>query len=259
MHLFGIELKTARLDGYRITYFEGGEDHDRTVLLLHGMGGNALFTWMQLMPSLVRRYHVIAPNLLASNFLHINPKTYSIDSEVHLVVGLLDQLHIQKTDIVGLSVGGWVIMALEHPNQVEKLVLESAGLNTEIELARLTLDDREKAKRFLKLLFYYPPPLPGFVLDNLIKVSTRIKPRYLAVFEGFIANSKDRVMDGKLNQIPNKTLVIHGREDQVIPLEVGERLAAACNAQLVILEHSGHARCGIRPAIEKYPKILAEP
>jgi pimeloyl-ACP methyl ester carboxylesterase len=246
LRLLGIEAKMVRADRYRVAYYEGGKEHPRTVLLLHGMGGNALFTWMQLMPALAKHYHVIAPNLLASNFLQLNPDTYSIDSEVNLVVALLDRLGIEKTDIVGLSVGGWVglIMALEHPQQVGKLILvESAGLTTEVpELARLTLDDREKAKRFLKLLFYYPPPLPGFVLDNLIKISTRIKPQYLAVFEGFINNSRARVLDDKLSQIPHRTLILHGREDQVIPLEVGQRLAKGLpNAELVILERSGHA------------------
>jgi pimeloyl-ACP methyl ester carboxylesterase len=76
----------------------------------------------------------------------------------------------------------------------------------------------------------------------LIKVSTKIKPQYLAVFEGFINNSRARVLDGKLAQIPHRTLVLHGREDQVIPLKVGEKLAAGLpNAELVILEKSGHA------------------
>jgi len=213
---------------------------------LHGMGGNALFTWMQLLPALAKRYHVIAPDLLASNFLRLNPKTYSVDAEVQLVMALLNGLGVQKTDIVGLSVGGWValLIALENPERVRKLILlESAGLITEIpELAYLTLDNREKAKRFMKLLFYHPPPLPGFVLDSLVKSSKRIKPFYLMVFEGFVENSKDRLLDGKLAQITHPTLVIHGRQDEVIPLEVGQKLAAGLpNAELIILEESGHA------------------
>jgi pimeloyl-ACP methyl ester carboxylesterase len=266
LRLAGIETKTLRANQYRITYYEGGKDHDHTVLLLHGMGGNALFTWMQLMPSLVRHYHVVAPNLLASNFLQLNPESYSVDAEVNLVLTLMDALQIKKADIVGLSVGGWVglLIALEHPERVGKLILiESAGIKTEIpELARLTLDNREKAERFMHLLFYYPPPLPGFVLDNLIKVSTRIKPQYLAVFEGFIKNSRDRLLDDKLAQIPNHTLVLQGREDQVIPLEVGEKLAAGLpNAELVILEHSGHAPVWDSPRQLKKNilRFLAEP
>jgi len=143
-------------------------------------------------------------------------------------------------------VGGWVslILALDEPSKVGKLILvESAGLRTEIpELARLTLTDRPTARHFFSLLFYNPPPLPGFVLDELIKISTRIKSKYEAVFLGFVENSRGRLLDDRVSAIRQPTLVIHGREDQVIPLAVGERLHQLIpNSQMIILEKSGHA------------------
>jgi len=245
-HVAGIEEKQARVGKRRVNYYEGGKRNPRKVLLLHGFGGTAQMTWMRLMPALAKDYHVIAPDLLASSFLRLNPATYSVDSEVELVLGLMQALNLEKADFVGLSVGGWVslIIALEHPEKVGKLVLvESAGLRTEIpELARLTLTDREKAKRFLELLFYNPPPLPGFVLDQLVKSSTRIKAKYEAVFMGFVENSKLRLLDNKVWQVRQPTLVIHGREDRVIPFEVGERLHKLIpGSEMVALEKSGHA------------------
>lgn len=245
-HVAGIEERQARVGKRRVNYYEGGSQNPRKVLLLHGFGGTAQMTWMRLMPALAKDYHVIAPDLLASSFLRLNPATYSVDSEVELVLGLMQALNLEKADFVGLSVGGWVslIIALEHPEKVGKLVLvESAGLRTEIpELARLTLTDREKAKRFLELLFYNPPPLPGFVLDQLVKSSTRIKAKYEAVFMGFVQNSKLRLLDNKVWQVRQPALVIHGREDRVIPFEVGERLHKLIpGSEMVVLEKSGHA------------------
>lgn len=203
-------------------------------------------TWMRLMPALVKRYHVVAPNMLASNFLNLNPRTYSVDSEVALVLGLMQSLKIEQADLIGLSVGGWVslILALEHPERVRRLILiESAGLTTEVpELAKLTLTDRETARRFFSLLFYNPPPLPGFVVDQLIKSSTAIKSRYEAVFMGFLQNSRGRLLDDRVSQIRQPTLIIHGREDKVIPLQVAERLHQSIpGSELVVLEKSGHA------------------
>lgn len=255
-HVAGIEEKQARVGRRRVNYYEGGAEHPRTVLLLHGFGGTAQMTWMQLMPALAKRYHVIAPDMLASNFLRLNPNTYSVDAEVDLVLQLMESLNLEKVDFVGLSVGGWVslIIALEHPEKVDKLVLiESAGLRTEIpELARLTLTDREKAKHFLKLLFYNPPPLPGFVLDQLVRGSTRIKAKYEAVFMGFVQNSKMRLLDNKVWQVKQPTLVIHGREDRVIPYEVGERLHQLIPAsQMLTLEKSGHAPVWDQPRLLK--------
>lgn len=245
LRIRGIQEHTVRSERYAFHYYEGGTDKPEMVILLHGFGGNALLTWMQLLGPLARKYHVVAPDLLASNFLQLNPKTYSIDAEVDLVMKMMEALRIQKADFVGLSVGGWVslILALEHPELVNRLILvESAGIKTEVpELARLTLTDREKAKRFMKLLFFHPPPLPGFVLDQLIKSSTRIKTKYEAVFLGFIENSQGRLLDDKLNGITQPVLIIHGRNDLVIPLEVGERLHQLIpKSEMIILENSGH-------------------
>ncbi|MDX1386256.1 MAG: alpha/beta fold hydrolase, partial [bacterium] len=228
LNLFGVQERIVRHGKYRIHVYEGGQDQEQTVILLHGFGGNALLTWMQLMPFLVRDFHVVAPDLLASNFLALSPSRYSIDSEKKVVLAMMDGLGIQQADFVGLSVGGWVslLIALEHPERVRRMVLvESAGITTEVpELAKLTLDDRDKAKRFMKMLFYWPPPLPDFVLDQLVKTSRRIKPRYEAVFAGFIENSRDRVLDDHLGEILHPILMMHGRQDQVIPLAVGQKI-----------------------------------
>ena len=246
LKIFGIEERVVRSGRFRVHLYEGGKDNPQTVILLHGFGGNALLTWMQLLPPLAKKYHVIAPDLLASNFLRLNPKTYSVNQEVQVVLAMMKGMGIQKADLVGLSVGGWIslLIALEHPELVNKLILvESAGITTEIpEMAKLTLDDREKAKRFMKMLFYYPPPLPGFVLDALVKTSKVIKPKYQAVFAGFIENSRDFVLDDKLGEITHPTLMMHGENDQVIPLEVGKKIHEGLpNSEFIVLNKSGHA------------------
>ncbi len=243
---FGIQERLVRVGHYRVHLYEAGKKNDQTVILLHGFGGNALLTWMQLMPALAKKYHVIAPDLLASNFLRLNPRTYSVQAEANMVLGMMNALQIKRADFVGLSVGGWIslLLALEHPHRVQRMVLvESAGITTEVpELAKLTLDDRDKARRFMKLLFHYPPPLPGFVLDALVKTSRKIKPQYEAVFAGFVENSRPYVLDDRLGEITQETLMMHGRNDIVIPLEVGQKIHQGLpNSKFIILENSGHA------------------
>jgi pimeloyl-ACP methyl ester carboxylesterase len=245
LNRWGIEERSLQAGKYRFHLYEGGKNNTQTVILLHGFGGNALFSWMELMPSLSKKYHVIAPDLLASNFLRLDPKNYSVDSEVELVLQMMAALQIPHASFVGLSVGGWIsmIIALEHPQLVDRLILvESAGVKMEVpELAHLILTDRETAKHFMNLLFYSPPPLPGFVLDQLIKSSLRIKSKYEAVFMGFIQNSQDRLLDDRVRGITQPTLIIHGREDKVIPLEVGERLHQLIpHSEMIVLEKSGH-------------------
>lgn len=258
---FGVEERIVVSGKNRIHLYEAGKTNPHTVILLHGFGGNAMFTWMRLLPALGKDFHVIAPDMLASNFFKLDPKTYSVTQEKDMVLGLIDTLGIQKSDFVGLSVGGWVslMIALERPDLVDRMVLvESAGLVTEIpELARLTLTDRETAKRFMALLFYRPPPLPGFVLDELVKSSVRIKKKYEAVFMGFVENSQGALLDGQLQGIRQPTLVIHGREDRVIPLDVGQRIHQLIpHSEMLILEESGHAPVWDQPG--KLKKAILE-
>ncbi len=256
LRFWGIQERSLRLGTRRIHFYEAGTQHPQSVILLHGFGGNALFTWMRLLPALGKHFHVIAPDLLASNLLRLNPRVYSIDSEVKLVLALLQSQNISQTDLVGLSVGGWVslLLALEHPEKIRRLVLvESAGVLTEVpELARLTLTDRATAQHFLNLLFHRPPPLPGFVLDALVAESTRIKSRYETIFAAFIENSKHRLLDNRLHEIQHPTLVIHGRQDRVIPLEAGERIHLGLpHSTMIILEESGHAPVWDSPQLLK--------
>lgn len=242
----GVREKNIRVNGYYVRYFEGGEGKPENVLLLHGFGGNSLFTWMRLLPDLSKEYHVLAPDLLASNFLRLNPNSYSIDQETKLVSAFLEKLNIQETHVVGLSAGGWValLLAKNQPNLTQKLILvESAGIKTKVpELVQLSLTDREKAKKFMKLLFHYPPPLPNFVLDQLVKTSSKIQKKYQLVYEGFLKNSLPYLLDDQLDQITQPTLIIHGTDDQVIPLSTAKKIHEGLpNAELVVFQNSGHA------------------
>ncbi|MCB1215462.1 MAG: alpha/beta fold hydrolase [Deltaproteobacteria bacterium] len=206
-------------------YWEAGKKtkQHNTLLLLHGFGGNSLWTWMRLMPSLSQERHLLALDLLASRFMQIKPQTYSVQAEADHVLRFLEKQQVKKIDIIALSVGGWIALKIahEHPDKVGRLILiESAGLTTEIpSFARLTLDNRERAQDFMNRLFYHPPPVPDFALDALVKASNRIKKHYLKTLDFFIKNSAPQVMDEKIKDIFQKTLILHGRQDQVIPLE----------------------------------------
>lgn len=242
----GIEEVTVKTGKQRVHYYESGKGNPHTVVLLHGFGGNAMLTWMQLLRPLGKDFHVIAPDMLASNFVMLNPRTYSVASERDMVLNLLEYLNIKRADFVGLSVGGWVslLIALEHPEMVDRLVLvESAGLNMEVpEMAKLTLTDRDAAKKFMNLLFYSPPPLPGFVLDAMVASSARIKKKYEAVFMGFVENSRPYALDGRVGALIQPTLIIHGREDKVVPFAIGEKMHQLIpHSEMLVLEESGHA------------------
>lgn len=244
---FGVHEKKTNYQRKVFHYWEGGEKKasENSLLLLHGFGGNSLWTWMRLMPSLAKHRHLVALDLLATRLFRLNPRDYSIQKEVEHVLQFLESQKLEKVDIIGLSVGGWIALriAQRYPQKVGRLILiESAGLRTKVpDFARLTLDNEQKAQEFLEKLFYNPPYVPNFALKQLIKSSQRIKERYLNALEAFLQNSAPYLMDEKIKNIPQKTLILHGQQDQIVPLKHAERLhQGITNSQLIILEECGH-------------------
>jgi 2-hydroxymuconate-semialdehyde hydrolase len=242
----GIEEKILDGPETSIRYLEAGAGNGRTVLLLHGLGGDAISTWIRLIPDLAERHHVLVPDLLCSRLPVLDPATYTIDSEVALVKALMAEAESSQVDVVGLSVGGWValLLALDAPQRIGRLVLvDSAGLAMDPpKFLREPVKTRAEARRLVSLYFHSPPPMPWFVLDQIVKSAQRDGPAFARVFDAFVKNSLPRVLDGKLDKIAHRTLVMHGRQDQVIPLDLGRRIAQGLpNSRLVVLERSGHA------------------
>ena len=51
------------LNNRKVTYYEAGLHHSRSILLLHGGIGDAKHNWYDVIPQLAEDYHVLAPNL----------------------------------------------------------------------------------------------------------------------------------------------------------------------------------------------------
>ena len=100
-------------------------------ILLHGFGASE-FSWREVMEPLSRSGRVIAYDRPAfglterpmeGNWTGTNP--YSVQGNVELLDGLMDELGVDKAILVGNSAGGEVAAAyaLEHPERVQGLVL----------------------------------------------------------------------------------------------------------------------------------------
>lgn len=118
--------KYLYVDGHRIAYFEQGVGPP--VVLLHGIPTSSLM-WRNVIPHLARSHRVIAPDLLnygrSDKPLAAN---VSIEAQSRIMLGLMDAMGIRCADIVAHDIGGGVaqIMAVKHPERIERLVLADA-------------------------------------------------------------------------------------------------------------------------------------
>lgn len=225
------------------------------VLMLHGSGPgvSAWANWHLVMPELAKARRVIAPDMVGFGFSERPANVeYSLDTWVRQAVGLLDALDIAVADLVGNSFGGALALAIaiRHPQRVRRLVLMgSVGVPFDITPgldAVWGYTPSFEAMRKLIDLFAHDRAL---VTDELaqLRYEASIRPGFQESFAAMFPAPRQRWVDAMASRepdiraIPHETLVIHGREDQVIPLSNSLTLAQWIDrAQLHVFGRCGH-------------------
>ncbi|MBN9698353.1 MAG: alpha/beta fold hydrolase [Zoogloea sp.] len=225
------------------------------VLLIHGSGPGvtAWANWRLVMPALAESRRVIAPDMAGFGYTERRPDDdYSMDNWVSHAVGVLDALGIERTDLVGNSFGGAIALALaiRHPERVRRLVLMgSVGVKFEITPALDAVWGYQpslESMRGLLDLFAYDR---GLVNDDLarLRYEASVRPGFHESFAAMFPAPRQRWVDAMasaeadIRALPHQTLVIHGREDKVIPLLTSQTLSTWIpRAQLHVFGQCGH-------------------
>ena len=184
-----------------------------------------------------RELHCYAPDMVGFGYSD-RPEDveYGLQTWADQTVGFMKAMGIEKAHLVGNSFGGAIALriATEHPELIDKIVLMgSMGVHFDITDGLDTVwgyegTDRVDAQgaRLLRLLARSgergtgPGPvqgqhgtrLPGVVLVDVPGAAAALGRRHVH------RRGRD---PGKL---PNRTLIVHGREDKVIPLETSLKL-----------------------------------
>lgn len=239
--------------GIRTNYHDLGRGFP--LLMLHGSGPgvSAWANWRLVMPELAEASQVIAPDLAGFGFSE-RPKgyDYTMDHWVEQAVGLLDALDIPQADLVGNSFGGALALALtiRHPQRVRRLVLMgSVGVPFEITPgldAVWGYTPSFENMRAIMDLFAWDRSLVNDELARL-RYEASIRPGFQESFSAMFPAPRQRWVDAMASReaairaIPHETLVIHGRDDRIIPLANSLTLAGwISRSQLHVFGRCGH-------------------
>lgn len=225
------------------------------VLMIHGSGAgvSAWANWRLNIPVLAASRRVIAPDMAGFGYTE-RPQGVRYGRELWLahVIGLLDALELEQVDIVGNSFGGALALALavNYPERVRKLVLMgSVGVEfplTEGLDAAWGYEPSLEAMRHLLSLFAYDQ---SRITEDLVamRFAASIRPGFQETFGTMFPAPRQQgisalaVPEEKIAAIPHPTLILHGRDDRIIPPENSLRLFnLISNAQLHMFGQCGH-------------------
>jgi pimeloyl-ACP methyl ester carboxylesterase len=189
---------------------------------------------------------------------------YPVSRHVDVIEGFVDQLGLESPSIAGLSLGGAVGLglALRRPALVEDLLLiDSFGLGRALPngllsyaLARVQLPNRIAITLFRRSRRLTKASLGGIVadLDELSEDAVDAvyeevqRPTAGVAFRRFRAAevTRDGYRTVYVEDLPNlqvPTRLLHGAEDEVVPLAWAERAADRIpESELVVLESCAH-------------------
>jgi pimeloyl-ACP methyl ester carboxylesterase len=269
----------VQANGLRLAYEEFGDQNDPPIILIMGLGTQMISWPISLCSGLVDRgFRVIrfdnrdiglsekledghiprVPTMLLRSKLGLPIKvSYTLKDMAKDVVGLMDALHIDRAHLVGASMGGMIgqIATANHSERVLSFtsIMSSSGepglpgarkdvaltmLKRSIGLEKPTLENTMAYWRKIGSPGYQPSDevLRKKILDG---IKRSFYPKGYARHMAAIIASGSRAK--LLKTIDTPTLVIHGRDDALVPLECGVDTARRIpNAQLKIFDGMGH-------------------
>lgn len=273
-------MPQARVGSLTLEYDRFGAPSDPAVLLIMGIGSQMILWPVSFCRALVDRgFQVIRfdnrdvglstkldglgiPDLgalMAAVATGTPPQAaYTLSDMANDAIGLLDVLGIAKAHIVGASMGGMIaqMMAIEHPSRALSLtsIMSSTGdpglpqAKPEAMAALLTpAPDQEREtliKRFMDTFTVIGSPGYPAAPGELRRIGEQVIDRGVSP-TGFlrqlaaILGSPPRGPLLKAVRIP--TLVLHGEDDPLVPVECGIATAKATpGARLVTVPGMGH-------------------
>ncbi len=281
----------ARANGIELEYESFGNPADPTILLIMGLGAQLTLWPLPFVEALVERgFHVVRYDnrdvglstkldhvrpprvgmLVLQRLLRLRPRVpYTLGDVAADAAGLLDALGIEKAHIVGASMGGMIaqVFAAIYPDRTVSLtsIMSTTGNPRLSRASREAMDvlvNRPKTDDLEALVAHgvrasqvlAGPAFP--VAPDVLEARVRETIQRSNYPDGFARQLAAIVADGdrrqRLKAIKAPTVVIHGSDDTLVPIDGGRDTAASIpGARLVEVRGMGH-----NVPVEVIPEIV---
>jgi 3-oxoadipate enol-lactonase len=213
------ERLDVSVDGVRLACHIRGAADAPPLVLLHGLGSDAS-TWDAVAAEFAKHFRVVAIDQRGHGDSD-RPGKYSFELMRDDVLGVLDQLGLDRIDLLGHSMGGTVayLVAEKEPGRIGRLILEDT-----------------------------PPPFPAGRIaterpDEPVPFDWAVVPAIIGQL-----NDPDPAWWERLAEITAKTLIIAGGPDSHVPQDkIAEAASRVPDGTLEVIP-VGHQVHATRPA-----------
>ena len=217
--------------GVQTHYHEAGAGS--TVLFVHGSGPGvtAWANWRLILPEAAQHVHVLAPDLLGFGFsARPDGATYGKDVWVDHLIAFLETKGVGRCAIVGNSLGGALALALtaRRPELVDRLVLMGpAGISFELTAGLDAVWGYEPSVETMHaLITTYFAFDASFATADLVQLryEASVQPGFQESYAAMFPAPRQRWIESlttapdQIRAIEAPTLILHGRDDKVVPL-----------------------------------------
>lgn len=260
-----VRVRDVTARGIRTRVVESGSERAPALVLVHGLFASHR-SFEDILEDLGERFHVIAPDLPGfGESEKPGPARYAYDVEAFAesIADLIAAFDVGRAAVLGHALGGAVAITLaaEHPELVQRLVLEDAlvypyapGFRQRLPLVPVVggfVFKQLYGRRLFRSLFCDTYYRPGFE-----PALERVDWHYDAFNSPSARESAHTVMRAtldtrpvvaRLSRIVAPTLVVWGREDRVFPVPSAPRLAREIPGAKLEIMDAGHAPHEERP------------
>ena len=239
MTVSNTKIKTGAYESYVNI---SGADQAQPILFLHGSGPGvtAWSNWQFALPALDGQFHCIAPDLAGFGATdHPNPAPSGMHRWMRLWVdqckALLDEMKIEKAHLVGNSMGGAIALHLlmDAPDRFDRVVhMGPIGTPHRITPALDRLwgfydDPTLQSFRNVIRWFVYDDAFLADKLDGIARTrfEAAMNPDVERSFKAMFPAPRQTAIDDlavselAIRLMNHPTLLIHGRDDHIVPLE----------------------------------------
>ncbi|MGC2655461.1 MAG: alpha/beta hydrolase [Mycobacterium sp.] len=256
--LQGVSFSQGHLNagGVRTRYLRAGDSDKPALVLLHGSGGHAE-AYVRNLEAHGEHFSTWSIDMLGHGYTDKPGHPLEITHYVEHLVAFLDAIDAPRASVSGESLGGWVAarIAIDHPDKVERLVLNTAGgsqadpevMQRIITLSMAAAEDPTWETVQARIKWLMADKSKSY--DDLIASRQRVyrQPGFVAAMRDIVALQDPQIRARNLlgpdeyGAITAPTLVLWTSDDPTADVTEGRRIASMIpGARFEVMPGCGH-------------------